>query len=93
MAKREYRESQRSKPLGAEGLQRIREIVEQKTYAKVNEVCVDLFSASYVIALHDNLKPENQAKLLEMPVARVVDIAFKLLTQKGNLKHSAQGGV
>jgi hypothetical protein len=79
MAKKEYREAQRVKPLGVEGLARIRQIVAEHSYAKVNEVCVDAFSAQYIVALHDQLSAENQAKLLGLPVAKTLDMALRLL--------------
>ena len=78
--KKARREAERVKPVGTDGLERIRQIVTEHQFAKVNEVCVDAFTAQHIIALHDNLNPKNQAKLLSMPVARVADFAFKLLT-------------
>lgn len=78
MTKRQHIEAQRIKPLGAEGLAKVREIA-RTGYAKVNEVLVDSYSASAIVAVHDKLNPENQAKLLAMPVAKVASVAFKLL--------------
>lgn len=79
MAKEEYRQAQRIKPLGTDGLEKIRKIVAEKQYRKVNEVMVDLFSASAVLAVYDKLSPENQEKLRGLPVGRVVTICFKLI--------------
>ena len=79
MTKKEWRQEQRVKAMGADGIDQCREIVRRKQYAKVNEVMVDLFSASAIVKVYDNLNPNNQAKLVSRPVAGVSDIAFKLI--------------
>lgn len=81
MTKRAYVEAQRIKPLGVEGIDKIRKIATEG-YAKVNEVLVDSFSASAIVAVYDALTPENQAKLLGFPVAKAADISFKLLNKR-----------
>ena len=79
MTKKEWRQEQRVKAMGADGIDQCREIVRRKQYAKVNEVMVDLFSASAIVKVYDNLNPNNQAKLVLLPVAGASDIAFKLI--------------
>lgn len=80
MSKADYRAAQRIKPLGEDGLAEIRRIAK-KGYAKVNEVMVDSFSASGIVAIYDALNAENKAKLLAMPVGRVADVCFKLINR------------
>jgi hypothetical protein len=62
-----------------EGLyQALKKIVDEKQMAYINGYEVDLFSASWAVRLLDALNPANRAKLLAMPVEKVIDIAFKL---------------
>lgn len=63
---------------GADRITAVREIVTNKQYAKIDGTLVDLFSASYIVAVYDALSPENQAKYANMSVRRMADIAFKV---------------
>jgi hypothetical protein len=80
MSKAGYIAAQRLKPLGVIGMEKIRRIASEG-YDKVNEVLVDSYSASAIVAIYDHLSPGNQAKLTSMPVARVADICFKLINR------------
>jgi len=79
MTKQEWRQEQRVKPIGVDGIAQCREIVERKQFAKVNEVMVDLFSASAIVKVYDAVNPVNQAKMVTLPVAQVASISFELL--------------
>lgn len=57
----------------------VRRIVEEKQYAKVDGLMVDLFSASCIVQVHDHLNAENQAKFRSMPIYRMADVALKLI--------------
>lgn len=78
MSKQDYREAQRIKPIGQAGIDACRKIVAEKQAAKVNEVMVDLFSASAIVQVYDAINEANRAKLVSFPVAKVADISFKL---------------
>ena len=82
MAKREYIQAQRLKPIGAEGIEACRRIVAEKQAAKVNQVMVDLFSASAIVRVYDAVNDENKARLEAKPVAIVADIVFRLLNHR-----------
>ena len=56
-----------------------REIKETATFAKINGVMVDLFSASAIVAVHDACTDANRAKLLTLPLARMASLAFKCI--------------
>lgn len=56
----------------------IRRIVTEKQYAKVDGCMIDLFSASYIVAVYDKLNPENQAKYAAMTAPKMGIIAFNL---------------
>ena len=79
MSKQDYRESQRVKPIGPAGIEICRKIVAEKQAAKVNEVMVDLFSASAIVQVFDAIGEANRVKLVAFPVAKVADVAFKIL--------------
>lgn len=82
MTRRVHIQEQRLKPVGTDGIEKIRKIVKEGA-AKVNEVLVDAFSASTIIAIYDAVNPANQEKLRSFPVARVADVSFKLLNKHG----------
>jgi hypothetical protein len=42
-------------------------------------VILDSFSASAIVAVHDNLSPDNQTKYNKLPISKMAEIAFKLL--------------
>ena len=79
MSKQAYREAQRVAPIGLRGIIACRAIVREHQAAKINEVLVDGFSASAIMQVYDAVNDANKAKLLTLPVARVADIAFKLI--------------
>lgn len=79
MTKAAHIAATRSAPLGIAGIEAIRAILANHSAQKVNQVFIDAFSASAIVAVYDALKPENQAKLIAKPVAQVADICFKLL--------------
>lgn len=76
MTKRRHVEALRLSPIGEAGLQRIRQIVAEKAAAKVNEVFVDLFSASMIVQVYDIVNDANKAKLLTLPVGRLASVCF-----------------
>ena len=78
MTKRQHIVNTRCQPLGEAGLAACQQIVAQKQAAKINEVFVDLFSASAIVQVAAAINDTNRAKLLALPIARVADISFKL---------------
>ena len=60
----------------------LRRIVAECQAGKVDGTTVDLFSASAIVSVYDSLNPENQAKYIELPVAKMAQIAFKLTKPK-----------
>ena len=78
MTKQAYRESERIKPIGTDGINQCREILTTKGYAKVNEVMVDTFSASAITQVYDALNEQNKVKFVLLPVQKAASVAFKL---------------
>ena len=68
----------------ADGLERIkavRQIVESCQYAKVDGIMLDLYSASAILKVYDAINEANQAKYRALPVYRMADIAFKVMSK------------
>jgi len=77
MTKRQYRESTRLLPVGKEGIERIRQVLKKGQFSKVNEVAVDAFSASVIVAVYDAVNDENKTKLEGMCIGRLADVCMK----------------
>jgi hypothetical protein len=57
----------------------IRAILEKKQYAKVDGTMIDLFSASVILKVYDNLNEENKAKFSSFTAGKMAIIAYKLI--------------
>lgn len=60
----------------------IKKIVDEKKHAKIGGIMVDLFSASAMLQVLNAVNDANRAKLLAMPVAKMADVAFKIINKK-----------
>ena len=78
MSKQAYRESQRVAPCGAAGIEAIQKIAKEYAAAKVNEVLIDAYSACLVSKVWQRISEKNRAKLVSLPVARVVEICYQV---------------
>jgi len=68
---------------GAAKLAALRQIVAERQYAKIDEVMVDLFSASAATKVYDALSAENQARFLALPVEKMCAVALHLCGYTG----------
>jgi hypothetical protein len=82
MTKQTHRLTARNLPVGEEGIERIRRIVEEKTYAKVNEVMVDVFSATAIIKVYDLVNDTNKERLRKQTVTRLADICLSFINSR-----------
>ena len=64
---------------GDEIIAACRSIIANSQYAKINGHMVDTFTASAIIKIYDAVNETNQEKLKALPVARMAQIAFKML--------------
>ena len=80
MTKQTYRKFQRVKPLGMEGIEQLREVLKNG-YKKINEIMVDTYTASAILKIYDQVGERAQTTLVNLPLARVADISFKLLNK------------
>ena len=61
----------------------IRKIVSNKSAMRLEDcILVDLFSASGVVQVLDNLSPANKEKYLTFPISKMIDIMWKLAERK-----------
>ena len=85
MSKQQYIEAQRLKPIGQEGIDKLREIVsgqvESMRAMKINEVFVDSYSASAIIGVYDRLSESAKEQMRSLPVVRACDVSFKVLNR------------
>ncbi len=77
----------------------LRQIVADSQYGVVDGQEVDLYSASAVVKVIDALNPQNKEKYLALPVATMVEMAFKMmketksLDEYGDHEAQARGGL
>jgi hypothetical protein len=62
-------------------IDRLRKIVAEGQYAKVEGSTVDLFSASAYVKVYDALSDANKAKLDALPLPAAIEFVFKLLNK------------
>lgn len=79
MTKRDYIRKQRTSPLGLEGVQSMRDIVEEHGARKVNEVFVDAFSASAFVQVYDALNDKNQTSLRSLCPGMAMEMVWKVI--------------
>ena len=78
MSKQQYRETQRLKPIGKDGIEQCRAIVRESQFRKINEVMVDGWTASTIVQVYDAINETNRAKLEALPVYRVASMCLSL---------------
>jgi hypothetical protein len=76
MTKKQHISNVRTAPLGPEGIEALRRIVRERQATKVNEVLIDIFTASTIVQVFDAVNDRNRQKLLSLPVARVAGVCF-----------------
>jgi len=60
-------------------IEKIRKVVIEKQYAKINGVMVDVYTASAIIKVFDAINAKNKIKFIALPIPRMASIAFSLL--------------
>ncbi len=62
-------------------IEALKRIVEQKQYAKIDGIMVDLFSASAIVQIYDALNETNQLKYRNCNVVKMSNTAFKIMNK------------
>jgi hypothetical protein len=66
-------------------IQVARRIVKNKQFEKVKDpvskkkMALDMFSASGIVKVYDNLGDKNKSQFVSLPLPKMVDMTFKLL--------------
>lgn len=70
---------------GYSRIEKLRAIVEAKTFMEIEGVPVDMQSANVVVQVHDRLNEQNQAALMaRKTITSVIDIAWKVASKRSN---------
>lgn len=70
---------------GLSRIEKFRAIVEAKASMEIEGVPVDMQSANVVVQIHDALKPENRASLMNRKtILSIVDVAWKVAAAAGS---------
>ena len=64
---------------GAERIAAFREIVSECQHAKIDGCSIDLFSASIVVQVYDNLNEQNKTKFAGCTARKMALVALKML--------------
>jgi len=67
---------------------KLRKIVQDKQYAKVENLTVDLYTASVLVQVYDALSGVNKMKFAQMPMRQMVDVGYKLVQSNVASKRS-----
>lgn len=69
-------------------IERLRWVVDNKQCARIDGLVVDIFSASAVIGVYDQLSDANKAKLAVMPIRTMVSVALRVLEKRREAAYS-----
>ena len=61
----------------------MRDIVDSHQAKKIDGTMVDAMSANAIVTVYDQLSDENKKNFAKMPVAKMGDMAWKIITKKG----------
>lgn len=57
---------------------RIKQILNEKQYARINGVDVDMTTANLLVQVADNLNPSNRSRFLDLPLPKMVEMAWRV---------------
>lgn len=60
-------------------IDKVRWIKDNKTARMIDGVLVDLMTANAIITVYDAVGPDNKIKMLSLPIAKMGEIAWKLV--------------
>lgn len=59
-------------------IEKLREIVKNHQYQKIDGVIVDVVTASAVLNVYDNINETNKEKFLKLSLIKMVDVTWKV---------------
>jgi hypothetical protein len=60
-------------------LEKLKTILETKTYAKIGGATIDLVTANVMVQVVEALNEANRVKFLNMPIQRMTQVAWALV--------------
>jgi len=70
---------EKKKKKEAATIEQFRKIVSESQMGKIDGVKVDLYTASAVVKVYGALSPQNQEKLMSLPIKKMVNVVWKLI--------------
>ena len=64
--------------------EKVMKVVEDKAFSKINGVAVDLFTASYIKSIYDNVNLGHKKNMEDMSVANLIGTAQTLMSTWAN---------
>jgi len=61
--------------------EKVIKIVEDKQFSKINGVAVDLFTASFIKSVYDNVNDKNKKCMEVMSIANLIGVAQTLMAK------------
>lgn len=66
-----------SKSMGK--LDKLRQIVKEHQYQKIEGVLVDVVTANAILTIYDAINDTNKAKFIALPIDKMASVAWKVL--------------
>lgn len=60
-------------------LDRLRQIVKEHQYQKIEGVLVDVVTANAILTIYDAINETNKAKFIALPIDKMASVAWKFL--------------
>ena len=61
--------------------EKVLKIIEDKQFSKVNGIGVDLFTASFIMSVYDNVNVKNKKCMEDMSIANLIGVAQTLMSK------------
>ena len=61
--------------------EKVLKIIEDKQFSKVNGIGVDLFTASFIKSVYDNVNDKNKKCMEDMSIANLIGVAQTLMSK------------
>jgi len=61
--------------------EKVLKVVEDKAFSKISGVAVDLFTASFIKSVYDNVNDKNKKCMEDMSIANLIGVAQTLMSK------------
>lgn len=63
-------------------IEEFKKIIDTSTMNEIDGYTIDSFSAGVVVGVYENIKEENQKKLMSLPVLKIIDMCYRMISTK-----------